>query len=236
MVIFMKYIKQLKYHPLFCDMKEREIEKILSCFSFKYKNYSKDEYIILEGDPVQIIGIIIYGTVLMEKNDLHGNSYFFTEFRESDIFAEPFMDTNIISSSVNYKAMTNCHILFFNYRDIWRSCECHCSCHLLFIKNLTNLLALKSRILMAKIEILSKKSLRDRILTFFNLVSHPSYHIGISENHISAPLQPGQLFIPYNHTEMAEYLGVNRSALVRELKRMKDQNIIDYEKNIYTLL
>ena len=232
----MKYMAQLKYHPLFCRMEEKDIKKILSCFSFKYKNYSKDEYIILEGDPVQIIGIIIYGTVLMEKNDLYGNNYFFTELGEHDIFAEPFMDSIIQSSSVNYKAMTNCCILFFDYHDMWQPCECHCPCHLLFIQNLMNLLAMKSRILLAKIEILSKKALRDRILTFFNIVYHHNYNIGIKENHAPVPLEPGQLFIPYNHTEMAEYLGVNRSALVRELKRMKDQHIIDYEKNIYTIL
>lgn len=225
----------LKQHPIFKRMNEEEITKILNCFSFNKKEYARDEYILLEGDPVQLIGIIIHGTVLMEKNDLYGNSYFFTELREHEIFAEPFMDTMIQSSSVNYKAMTQCSILFFHYRDIWRPCEQNCPCHSIFTENLMNLLAMKSRSLLAKIEILSKKSLRDRILTFFNIICHHNHITDIRENHMPDNLEFNQFFIPYNHTEMAEYLGVNRSALVRELKRMKEEGIIDYEKNIYTL-
>lgn len=233
----MNHIAQLKYHPLFYRMNEEEILKILSCFSFTQKTFTKDEYIFLEGDPVQIVGIIIHGTVLMEKNDLYGNNYFFTELREHEIFAEPFMDSIIQYSSVNYKAMSNCSILFFHYKDMWRPCERNCPCHSVFTENLMNLLAMKSRSLLAKIEILSKKALRDRILTFFHILYHHDHVVGM-RNNTAAPsvLKENQFFIPYNHTEMAEYLGVNRSALVRELKRMKDENLIDYDKNIYTLL
>lgn len=232
----MDNLPQLKYHPLFERMDENEIRKILSCFSFTQKNFSKDEYIFLEGDPVQIVGIIIHGTVLMEKNDLYGNSYFFTELREHEIFAEPFMDSTIQSSSVNYKAITNCSVLFFHYRDMWRPCEHNCPCHSCFTENLMNLLAMKSRSLLAKIEILSKKTLRDRILTFFNIIYRHNHIVGMQENTAPPGLMENQFFIPYNHTEMAEYLCVNRSALVRELKRMKEARIIDYEKNVYTLL
>lgn len=232
----MNQIFQLKYHPLFDRMSEEEIKKILSCFSFIQKSFSKDEYIFLEGDPVPIVGVLIHGTVLMEKNDRYGNSCFFTELREHELFAEPFMDSTIQSSSVNYKAMTNCSVLFFRYRDMWRPCEHNCPCHSIFTENLMNLLAMKSRSLLAKIEILSKKSLRDRILTFFNILDRSSHIVGMREDTPPAGLSENQFFIPYNHSEMAEYLCVNRSALVRELKRMKDEKIIDYEKNVYTLL
>lgn len=236
----METIKQLENHPLFYRMEQEDIVKILSCFSFKEKNFTKDEYILLEGYPVQLIGIIIYGTVLMEKSDMSGNRYFFTELREHEIFAEPFMGSVVQLSSVNYKAMTNCSILFFRYKDMWQPCEYNCSCHSIFTENLMNLLAMKSRILLAKIEILSKKSLRDRILTFFNNVYYDNiYHdnvMEIKDSNSPYKLSNNQFFIPYNHTELAEYLGVNRSALVRELKRMKEENIIDYKKNIYTLL
>lgn len=229
------YLKSLTQHPLFYHMTEDQIRQVYSCFSFIHRTFAKDDYILLEGDPVPLVGIIIHGTVLMEKNDIYGNNYFFTELREHEIFAEPFMDSTIQQSSVNYKAMTSCSILFFHYRDIWRHCESNCPCHSVFTENLMNLLAMKSRSLLAKIEILSKKSLRDRILTFFNIVYHHNHIVGMRKNNPSPDLEPNQFFIPYNHTEMAEYLGVNRSALVRELKRMKDEQIIDYEKNVYTL-
>lgn len=232
----MEILTQLKNHPIFNRMEKEDILKILSCFSFKEKTFEKDEYILLEGYPVQLIGIILKGTVLMEKSDMFGNNYIFIKLQEHEIFGEPFMGSVVQPSSVNYKAMVDCSILFFRYKDMWQPCEYNCACHSLFTENLMNLLAMKSRTLLIKIEILSKKSLRDRILTFFNNVYQHNHIMEMNDNHISYKLDKNQFFISYNHTELAEYLGVNRSALVRELKRMKDEKIIDYNKNIYTLL
>lgn len=233
----MGVIDRIAPHPLFKNMDYIEIGTILSCFSFKEKRYQKDEYIILEGDIIQQIGIILHGTILMEKNDFWGNSYFFTELREHEIFAEPFMGIAIQSSSVNYKAMTNCSVLFFQYKDMWRPCDKNCRCHSLFTENLMNLLALKTRTLLAKIEILSKKSLRDRILTFLNIMKNQQDIVGLH----TAPspregLADNEVFIPFNRTELSEYLGANRSSMVRELARMKAEGIIDFDKNLFRLL
>lgn len=215
-----KHLQQIKNHPLFYRMTENDIIKIFSCFSFQEKKYLKGEYILLEGNPVKMIGIILKGTILIEKDDVSGNICFFMELQQNEIFAESFMNYEVLPSSVNYKAITDCSILYFNYKDIWKLCENNCSCHPIFTENLMNLLALKSRSFMLKVEILSKKSLRERILTFLSTQR---------QGH-------NEFFIPYNHTEMAEYLGVNRSALVRELTRMKKERIINYHKNMYTLL
>lgn len=231
----MENIELLRDYPLFYRLEKEEIAKILTCFSFKQKKYNKDEYILLEGYPVQTIGIIIHGTVLMEKSDILGNHCFLTELREHEIFAEPFMGFAVQPSFVNYKAMDHCSILFFNYKDMWQPCEYNCTCHSIFTENLMNLLAMKTRTLLAKIEILSKKSIRERILTFINLLQHNNHIMGIKDNFTHPDLKNNQIFIPYNHTELAEYLGVNRSAFVRELKKMKDEGIIDYNKNVYTL-
>ncbi len=225
----------IKHHPLFERMNEEEIMKIFSCFSFHKKDYAKNEYILLEGDSVQLIGIILRGTVLMEKNDFYGNNYLFMELREKDIFAEPFMGLTIQPSAVNYKAVTNCSVLFFHYRDMWRPCTNNCLCHSVFTENLMNLLAMKSRNLLNKIEILSKKSLRDRIMTFLNILYRENQTASSGEGRKLQELPPNQLFVPYNHTELAEYLGVNRSALVRELKRMRDEHLIEQHKNIITI-
>ena len=128
--------------------------------------------------------------------------------------------------------MTNCRILIFPYHEIWKSCQNNCNAHRIFTQNLINLLAAKTRTLLAKIEILSKKSLRDRILTFLNNAKNNQ---DIIKSH-TASLNKNQLTVNLNHTELAEYLGVNRSALVRELSRMKEEKIILIEKNVYTLL
>lgn len=232
----MNYYESIKYHPIFQGIKESDIKIILDCFCFQEKTYKKEEYIILEGDPVEYVGVILHGIILMEKNDLYGNNYFFTELREHEIFAEPFMDTNIRNCSVNYKAMTNCSILIFPYRLIWQRCSKNCTFHTMFIENLMNLLALKTRTLLAKLEILSKKSIRDRILTFLHMIRTNQDIVGFHNMNQPSNLLDNEVFIPLNHTEMAEYLCVNRSALVREISKMKAESIISVKNNTFHLL
>lgn len=231
----MKNIEMLLEHPAFENLSINDIEKIVHCFSFNFKEYKRNEYIMLEGDDVQAIGIILIGTVLMEKNDFHGNNYFLIELKEGEIFGDPFMGHMIQSSSVNYKAMTSCTILFFNYRDMWRPCKDACSCHMIFAENLMDLLALKSRALLSKIEILSKKSLRDRILTFLYMIKKDSNIPGFHNGLTPINMKENDIFIPLSHREMAEYLCVNRSALVRELSRMEKAHIIKCEKHIISV-
>lgn len=233
----MDLVALVHYHPIFTHMSDDEIRQIFNCFQFQQRKFKKDEYIILEGNAVKNVGIIIHGTVLMEKNDLYGNSYFFTELREHEIFGEPFMGEHYEKSSVNYKAMTNCSILFFSYRDIWKTCNKGCNCHMVFIENLMNLLAMKTRSMLTKIEILSKKSLRDRILTFLNLVKTHQDIVGLHHQNSSQDhLNENEVFIPFNRTEMAEYLGVNRSAMVRELSIMQSEHLITFDHHIFTII
>lgn len=232
----MNYLESIKYHPIFNGISEKDIEILMKCFSFQKKHYKKDEYIILEGDSVQLVGVILHGTILMEKNDPYGNNYFFTELREHEIFAEPFMGSTIQNSSVNYKAMTNCFILTFPYKLIWKMCSKNCTFHSIFIENLMNLLAMKSRTLLAKIEILSKKSIRDRVLTFLTMIKTNQDIIGFHNTIQTNQFHENEIFLPLNHTEIAEYLCVNRSALVRELSKMKTENIISIENNIFRIL
>lgn len=233
----MNQVELVKHHPLFSELSVSEIEKLLNCFHFKNRNYTKDEYILMEGNPVIYIGVILHGTVLMEKNDLYGNNYFFTELREHEIFGEPFMGQTSQNSTVNYKAMTNCQILIFPYQEIWKSCQENCFCHQVFIKNLMNLLAIKTRTLLVKIEILSKKTLRDRILTFLNIAkNNQDFNKTPDRLNNNQTRNENRIIINLNHTELSEYLGVNRSALVRELSRMKEEGIIKIDKNVYTLI
>lgn len=233
----MNSLLHIKNHPLFANIQEKEILQLMTCFHFKEHHFSKDEYLLMEGNCVHSIGIIINGIVIMEKSDFYGNNYFVIELHEHAIFGEIFMNHIPLNSTLNYKAISDCTIIFFSYADIWSNCQQNCGYHKIFIENLMYLLALKSRTMLAKIEILSKKSLRERILTFFTLIQDQKDVIHMNDyQYTSNMLKENQIAISLNKTELAEYLGVNRSALVRELGRMKKDGIIDYDKNIFTIL
>jgi len=83
-------------------------------------------------------------------------------------------------------------------------------------------MASKSKLLIEKIEIISKKSLRERILTYLLILAEKQKSKRVISN--------------LNHREMAEFLCVNRSSMIRELGRMKEEGIIDFNKNQYVIL
>ena len=195
---------------------------------------------MLEGDSIEQIGIIVQGIVIMEKNDTLGNRYVYTELNHQDLLGDPFMDKSFQKSFVNYKAITNCTILFFPYQLIWQSCKNNCICHAKFTENLLYLLAYKTRNMMLKIEILSKTKIRDKILTFLtiantydNMLSYEKISTKLNENYNKEDYNV--IVIPFNRTEMAEYLCVNRCSLVRELASMKKEGILSFERNTFFL-
>ncbi len=233
-------INILQDHPLFLNLSPEQIHYLSEYYRFTEKKYHKNEYLLLEGEFVEYVGIIAKGTILMEKNDISGNQYFFTELREHEIFAEPFIDHSVRTSFVNYKAITNCTIYLFHYTDLWKRLNQPDLAHIIFTENLFCLLARKTRGLLLKMELLSKKTIRERILTLlFMLKSNPDL-LGFSKpseqtltlkDYSSDTL----IAVPLNRTELAEYLCVNRSALVRELSHMKNEKLLDYEDYIYHL-
>lgn len=161
----------LEKHPLFKDIGSNGVEQLLECLDIYKKRYKKDEYIVLEGNLINFVGIIVSGRIFMEKEDFFGNKYLYTEIGQDNLFGDVFISSHIKSSTVNYKAITDCTILFIKYSNIMQGCERNCNYHKELLENLINLMALKSRTLMEKIEIISKKSLRDRILTYLSLLA-----------------------------------------------------------------
>lgn len=227
----------LRNHPLFSGIDEEGIRQLYTCFDFRQAYFHKDEYIALEGDPITYVGVVLSGTVLMEKSDFQGNNFFFTEIRVGELFGDTFVGLRVRSSTVNYKAMTDCTVLLFQYHDTRLYCQKNCRCHLIFAENLMYLLALKTRTFLAKLEILSTRSLRDRIFRLLRIMEEYPEILGLHGTHRQEKeLKKNQVFVPLNHTELAEYLGVNRSALVRELRRMQDEHLLSLDHHIYTLI
>lgn len=225
----------LEEHPIFYSISHEEILLLKNCFHFLERSFRKQDYILMEGDEIHQIGLILSGTILMEKVGISGNYSFVTELKKGDILAEPFMGNHVICSSVNYKAVTPCNILFFEYRDMWQPCNKNCRFHSKFTQNLMNLLALKTRSMMAKIELLSQKTLREKIFLFLQLEKSKESLTNFKPDPSFPKLVENQVYVPFNHTELAEYLCVNRSSLVRELGHLKKDCLLSCKNHIYTL-
>ena len=208
--------------PLFHGMKKEEIESMLQCLGSFEKSYCKGEYIILEQDKVECIGVILMGTVDMIKEDVWGNKTIMLRIKEHQLFGETFACSKDAMASVSFYASSNCRVIFLQFEKVMCSCSRSCMFHHRLIENMVRLVANKNKELMDKMGVLSKKNIREKIMAYLSL---------------QAQLQGKTCFeIPLGRLELAEYLSVDRSALTRELSNMRTAGLIEYDKNVFQIL
>lgn len=133
-------------------------------------------------------------------------------FERGRSFAEALACVQTPYSPIQLKALTNCTIMLINLKGIISGSSCPCSYQLNLTTNMLKILASQNVFSNLKLRIANQKSLRDRILIYL---------------HSLAPDSEGYLHVPFTQTALAEFLGVNRSALSRELGRMQDENLIE---------
>lgn len=215
-------LEQLVLLPIFSGIRPENLSPMLQCLGSFHKQYHKNEIIFLESQEVKLVGVVLSGVVHMVKEDVDGGKTLLVCSKEGDLFGETFACGNLINSYVSFKAVTPCSILFLPFYKVIHSCKMTCTFHHRLIENMVGLISDKNIQLMSKIEVISKKSLRDKILTYL---------------YLQAEQQKARHFtIPLGRLELADYLCADRSALTRELTLMERDGIIRYEKNTVELL
>jgi len=211
---------KIKSNPLFNGIALHDFEKLLHCLTAQTTAYQKDDVIWLSGHRVDCIGLILSGHVKIVKEDINGDISILTELTTSALFGEAFACAGIAHSPVTVQAATDCEILFLDYKRIITSCPAACPFHSRLIANMLQILARKNVLLNQKIEILSKRTTRAKLLSFFDTQR------GTSQ----------RFTIPYNREELAHYLCVDRSAMSNELCKMRDEGLIHFRKNEFEIL
>ena len=218
---------KLEFHkltslPLFTGIREEDLSAMLACLGSFQKRYRKNEIILLESNEVRSIGVILSGKVHMIKEDAEGYQTLLVTMKENELFGESFSCGSFLSAQVSFRAATDCTVLFLPFYKIIHSCKMSCPFHHRLIENMVRLIGNKNVQLMQKIEVISKKTLREKILAYLQS---------------QAPKDGSRCFtIPLGRLELADYLCADRSALTRELARMKADGLIWYEKNQFQLL
>ncbi len=217
-----KYFNIIKNNVLFKGFESVDLENILRCLSGRVVSYKKNDIIILSGDPVDFVGIVLSGSIKIMKEDIEGNTNILTQLGVNDIFAEAFVYAGVPESPVTVQAEENCEILFVDCRRIIKSCQNACVFHASLIENMISLVAKKNIMLNQKIEIISKRTTREKLLMYFNIQKHT--------------MHSNKFTIPYNREALALYLCVDRSAMSRELCKMRDEGLIKFKKNEFQII
>lgn len=208
--------------PLFTDIQSADLTAMLGCIGYHIGIFKKGEIIIFEEENIKHIGIVRSGAVDMIKEDLWGNKTMLVRMRKNELFGETFACGEDNLSLVTFIVSEDAEILFIPFHRVMHSCTMACAFHHKLIENMVRIIANKNRDLMRKVEVISKRTLREKILAYLS---------------IQAQIQGTQYFeIPFGRVELAEYLCADRSALTRELAKMKEDVLIDYDKNCFRIL
>jgi CRP-like cAMP-binding protein len=216
-----EHIDMLFDTPLFQNISRKDLESLLTCLKPRAKRYEKGSYITHSGESINSIGVVLSGTVQMLKEDVWGNKSILAIMREKSIFGETFVCGRIYSSTVSFQAASDCIIMFLSFERILHSCSVACDFHHRLIDNVVVLIAQKNIQLMEKLEIIAQKTLREKVLTYLSREAQRN----------------GSLYftIPLGRLELADYLCSDRSALSRELSRMKEEGVIDFDRNTFRI-
>ena len=216
-----KYFSQLRNFRVFENISADQLPVMLECLKAMIKEFRKSEFIYLEGDKLDQIGVLIQGTVHMIKEDIWGNKAIMDTIKSGDLFGESIVCGEVDSSSFSFQAASDCTVLFFNFHKVLRACNNSCEFHQRFIENMVKVIAQKNVLMLNKMEIISKKTIRNRLLTWI------SQQVRLNGSKCFAS--------PMGRLELADYLCVDRSALTRELTKMKKDGLIDFNKTMYCL-
>ena len=206
---------------LFNGIKTEELSALLNCMHSKIIELDKNEIIMQEGKVFDKLGILLEGKAQIVQYDYLGNRTIISTVEPSEIFGEAFSYTKT-KLPVNIEAVQKCRVLFLISDRISNPCPNGCVFHKQLINNLLHILAHKNVNLTQKIECMSKRTTKEKLLTFLSLES-------IKQN-------SKEFTISLDRQALADYLGVERSAMSAELSKLRKEEIIECEKNSFKLL
>lgn len=213
-------LEKLINNKLFKGITENELSTMFDCLKCKELSFKQDEIIDVV-NPERQIGIITNGSVSMAYYDIWGNATLLSVVGEGEIIGETFACGENENDLITFVANSDCSILLFDYSRVFHSCTVSCLFHHKLIENMVELIADKNYKLMTKTSVVSQHSLRKKIMLFLS---------------IQAKINKSKNFcVPYNRTQLAEYLATDRTALARELSKMKLDGLIDFDKNTFLI-
>lgn len=217
-----EYLNILKQSPLFAEMEGEEICSVLQCLAARKKAYKKGSFLFHAGDAIREIGFVLEGTVTVLKEDCWGNRAILSQAGAGQLFAEVYACLPGEAAQVGALASEDACILFLNVQKMLHTCSSSCPFHTRLIQNLLSVIACKTLELTKKIEHLSKRTTREKLLSYLSAQAQAA--------------ASSQFTIPFTRQQLADYLIVDRSAMSHELCRLRDDGILLFRKNQFTLL
>ncbi len=215
------YYLQIKNSPIFYGMSDDELKGLLECFQARVRKYENGEMIVRQGDMINNIYLIISGAVNIEKDSYWGRRIIISRLGRNDNLALSFVGSKNVESNIDAVAVEDTVVLILGYEKCTSMCQNACTRHKILIDNLFRILSKENIELIQKIENISQKTIRDKLLTYLSNEAQKAHSYSFE--------------IKFNRQDLADYLNIDRSAMSFELSKLQKEGFIKYNKNKFEL-
>ena len=222
-VMFMKeFFGILQNCPLFSGVDAADAQAMLGCLNARKVEADKDTYIFRAGDPADFVGVVLSGAVRVVRTDFYGNQSILGQVEPGGVFGEAFSCAGAQTLPVSVVAAQTTSVLLLDLKRVLHVCPRGCTFHGRMITNLVQALANKNLQLNQRLDIASRRTTRDKLLAYLT---------------DQAKRQNSAAFtIPFDRQTLADYLGVERSAMSAELSKLQRDGVLETRKNWFKLL
>jgi CRP-like cAMP-binding protein len=208
---------------LFRGVSREECRRMMSCFKPEIRKFTAGSIIADFCEPSDKIGIMLSGNAVMVRYDINGVRTIIEALGEQSIFGEYFTFSGAQRNSIEIVAESDCEIMFMHQSEITKRCENACQCHSRVVENLLMLMSEKAISLSERIEVLSQRSIGDKLLSCLKIFEDKTPNGQVPQ-------------IPFSTTALSDYLCVNRSALQREMTKLKSEGLLTMSKRKFRLI
>ena len=199
--------------PIFEGISWDERHCMRECFGMREQDFAADEVIYEFASGGDIIGILTRGTAIVERIDENGNRSILEHLGTGSVFGEMLMFNNVAGDHVAVICDRPCQVWFMRGDQLTKRCENACDHHSRMVTNMFHLVAEKATTLSERVEILSRRNIREKLMSYFTRQA--------------ARCGEKRFLLPFSLSALADYISTDRSAMMRELKKMREEGLVE---------
>ena len=218
----MEYLEKLAASPLFRGMTGAEIRQVLGQLPVRVARYGRGRFVLRAGETVRAMGLVLSGRVYVVREDFWGNRDILARVEPGQLFAEAYACCP--GTPLGVSAVTEgegAEVLFLEVGRLLDAAAPACPGGGRLTANLLSILAEKNLLLNGKLSHVTRRTTREKLLSYLSAEARAS----------GGP----EFEIPFDRQQLADYLAVDRSAMSKELGRMRDEGLLRFRKNRFTL-
>ena len=207
--------------PLLEGVSPQECQAMRACLGVYEQDFRPGDIVYDLGGGRNMLGVLTDGAAVIERVDGKGERTILEHLEPGGVFGEMMMFRSAVDNSVVVRCAAPCCVSFLRSDAVLRRCEHACECHSRLVENLFRLVTDKATSLSERVEVLSRRSIREKLLRYFELQA--------------AKNAGGTFFLPFSLSALADYISTDRSAMMRELKKMRQEMLVTVSGRRITL-